>query len=195
MIVAVEGIDGSGKTTQAKMLAEKLRNAGYDAVYINPLLRFFPRKSVPDRISPRRIRTTARRGGFIRAILGAPGYFYALACYLSVRFRAGRKKVVVCDRYFCQFFFDLFGRFGLKMMAIFPRPESIFFLDGELETILSRITDPRDKNVPKEYYQQALDFYKSLSKRQKFIMVDALASPQEINQRIFTEVQAKLNGR
>ncbi len=34
MLIAVEGIDGSGKTTVAKRIVERLKNLGYNAVYL-----------------------------------------------------------------------------------------------------------------------------------------------------------------
>ena len=34
VIVAVEGIDGAGKTTVARKVVEELRRRGYDAVYL-----------------------------------------------------------------------------------------------------------------------------------------------------------------
>ena len=31
--ICIEGLDGCGKTTQAKLLVKRLKNRGYDAIY------------------------------------------------------------------------------------------------------------------------------------------------------------------
>ena len=117
MIVAIEGLDGSGKTTQSKMLVERLKGAGYNAVYVRPLYAFIGEKSISGGISPRRARITGANI-FKKIALGIAGYLYALACYLKMRLGPGRRRVAVCDRYFYQFFFDLF------LLQIWQRPLS-----------------------------------------------------------------------
>ena len=141
MIIAIEGLDGSGKTTQARLLVERLNAGGHQARYIRPLFIFMKEDSASERISPRR----ARVGGsniFKRVALGMAGYLYALACYFKMRFGMGKGKLIICDRYFYQFFLDLFGRSGVRVAAMFPRPDMVFFLDAELDILYSRMTNP-----------------------------------------------------
>lgn len=191
MIVAIEGLDGSGKTTQAMMLVERLKGAGYNAVYVRPLYIFIGEKKVSDGISPRR----ARVGGsniFKRVALGIAGYLYALACYLKMRFAPGKGKVIVCDRYFYQFFFDLFGRSGASVAAMFPRPDIVFFLTAELNTLYSRMAGISDRAVERDYYQATGQLYDALSEEHGFIRIDAGLGREEVNDVIFEHLSGRL---
>ena len=191
VIIAIEGLDGSGKTTQSGMLVERLNGAGHEAVYIRPLYLFLNRDSASDRISPRRARTA---GANIckRILMSISGYFYALACYLKMRLGSGRGKVVVCDRYFYQFFFDLFGRFSTKIVAIFPRPDIVFSLTGEPEAFYARMTSPSDQAVGRDYYQMTGKLFDILSEKYGFIKIDAGLSQGEVNDVIFEHLSGRL---
>ncbi len=191
MIIAIEGLDGSGKTTQARMLVEMLNGAGHQAMYIRPLFIFVKEGSASDRISPRR----ARVGGsniFRRAVLGVAGYLYALACYFKMRFGMGRGKVIVCDRYFYQFFFDLFGRSGARVAAAFPRPDMVFFLSAELNTLCSRMTSMSDRAVDRGYYQATGQLFDILSEKHGFINIDASLSQETVSDIIFGHLSGRL---
>jgi len=101
----------------------------------------------------------------------------------------------VCDRYFHQFFFDLLGRFGLRVLAIFPKPDIIFFLDAELAPLYARMINSFDASTDKEYYEQVLAFYGDAANRHNFVVLNALSSKEDINEQILREVQVRINGR
>lgn len=191
MILAIEGLDGSGKTTQARMLVERLNGAGHEAVYIRPLYIFIREDSASARISPRRMRVTGANI-FKKMLLAISGYLYALACYLKMRFWLGRGKVIVCDRYFYQFLFDLFGRFSTKIMAVFPRPDIVFSLTAELDTLYSRMTSISDLAVERDYYQMTGKLFDILSEKYGFIKIDASLSKEAVNDAIFGHLSGRL---
>jgi len=191
VIVAIEGLDGSGKTTQARMLLERLNAVGHQARYIRPLFIFMKEGSASDHISPRRARVGSSNIGK-RVTLGVAGYLYALACYLKMRFGLGRGKVIVCDRYFYQFFFDLFGRAGTRVAAAFPRPDMVFFLSAELNTLYSRMTSVSDRAVDQRYYQEAGRWFDELSEKYGFIKIDASLSQEAVSDVIFKHLSGRL---
>lgn len=91
MIVAIEGIDGAGKTTQAKRLVGFLRLKGVRAEYTSE-----PTGSALGRM----IRSYLRRGGVdphLLALLFAADRVYHLDKTVKPMLEKGR--VVVCDRY------------------------------------------------------------------------------------------------
>ena len=207
IIVAIEGVDGCGKTTQAKMLVDRLKKEGYEAMYVQPifiLLNILTRSKNNDvaPISPRKARTSQMSNSdkhgktFLskKLFMGLLGYPYALATYLFMKFYLSRNKIVVCDRYFYQFFFDLFGNWSEKVIKFFPRPDITFFLDGDLDLLYSRMDDSFDAHVSKDYYSMVINLYRRISQKYSFIQIDANLNKEVINDIIFMHLTKKMKG-
>lgn len=201
MIVAIIGPDGCGKTTQAKMLVDRLKKNGYDPLYVHiydVFLNFIaPFKRVGlNRIGPRNFResqlNTQRKLSMRKALAGVLGCLYALATYIYIRTVLSRSRIVVCDRYFYQFFFDLFGNSGEKMIRIFPKPDIAFLLDGDSDVFYSRMTDPLDKSISKDYYVGLIGLYNKLSKDLHFTKIDATLEAEVVNNLIVNNLMNHL---
>ncbi len=205
--MAIEGVDGCGKTTQAKMLVDRLKKRGYKAMYVQPvfiLLNILARSKGNGvaLISPRKARTSQRsdldnhgKRFFSKNIfMVLLGYPYALATYLFMKFYLSRNKIVVCDRYFYQFFFDLFGNWSEKVIKFFPRPDITFFLDGDLDLLYSRMDDSFDAHVSKDYYSMVINLYRRISQKYSFIQIDANLNKEVINDIIFMHLTKKMKG-
>jgi len=206
--VAIEGVDGCGKTTQAKMLIERLRERGYKAMYVQPifiLLNILARSKDNDiaPISPRKTRTSqmsnsdkhGKRFFSKKLFMGLLGYPYALATYIFMKFYLSRNKVVVCDRYFYQFFFDLFGNFSEKVVRIFPKPDITFFLDGDLDIFYSRMDNSFDASIGRDYYAETINLYRRISQKYGFIQIDATLNKKAINDMIFMDLIKEMRER
>ena len=201
--MAIEGVDGCGKTTQAKMLVDKLKKNGYETLYVLPVyvlldlirVREKDRKSV----SPRRVRVSEisnkKMSIMRRALMCLFGYLYALVAYIFMKFYLSRNKIVVCDRYFYQFFFDLFGNWSENIIKFFPRPEIAFFLDGDLDLFYSRMDDSFDTSVGRDYYTDVLNLYKRISQKYGFIQIDANLNKEAINDIIFMHLIKEIGGK
>lgn len=176
------------------MLVERLKRGGYKAMYIQPvfiLLNILTRSRDNDvaLISPRKTRTSQmsnsdkhRKRFFSKKLfMTLLGYPYALTTYLFIKFYLGRNKIVVCDRYFYQFFFDLFGNRSQNVIKFFPRPDITFFLDGDLDFLYSRMDDSFDASVGRDYYSAILNLYRRISKKYGFIRIDANLNKEVIN--------------
>ena len=198
VIIAIVGIDGCGKTTQAKMLSDRLKKNGYETIYVQPVFILLnilqqSKKSNITLISPRVISTslmndsTEKRNLFFikRLFSGLLGYPYALATYIFMKLYLSRNKIVVCDRYLYQFFFDLFGNWSEKIVKIFPRPDITFFLDGDLDLFYSRIDSSFDASVGRDYYTGVFNLYREISKKYDFFQIDANLNKEAINDIIF----------
>ena len=196
--MAIEGVDGCGKTTQAKMLVDRLENEGYEAVYVQPifiLLNILARSKGNDvaPISPRKTRTSQmsdsdkyrNKFSLKKLFIGLLGYPYAFATYIFMKVYLSRNKIVVCDRYLYQFFFDLFGDFSKKIIRIFPKPDITFFLDGDLDVFYSRMDNSFDASVSSDYYTEVINLYRRISQKYDFIQVNANHNKEAINDAIF----------
>ncbi len=126
--------------------------------------------------------------------MGLLGYPYALATYIFIKVYLSRNKIVVCDRYFYQFFFDLFGNWSDKIIKIFPRPDIAFFLDGDLDIFYSRMDNSFDASVGKDYYIDVLNLYRNVSKKYGFIQIDANLNKETINDIMFMRLTKKMKG-
>ena len=82
---------------------------------------------------------------------------------MVIKFYLSWNKIVVCDRYFYQFFFDLFGGLSKKVIRVFPKPDITFFLDGDLDVFYSRINSPSDAMVSRDYYMSATNLYREFA--------------------------------
>ncbi len=199
-IVAIFGVDGCGKTTQAMMLVDSLKKNGHDAVYVKPvflLLAFLanhehevflsvasPRtartsvvaKGEQDRVSPR------------GALAGILGYLYALATYFFIACRLSRGRIVVCDRYFFQFFFDLYGKSAHKVVDVFPKPDIAFFLDAEIDSLYSRMSDPSDSSTSRVYFVDVHRMLEGICKKYGFARINAGQSAERIGEALLKKV-------
>ena len=195
MIITIEGIDGSGKTTQAKELVQRLRRMGYRVKYIQPVFIFSKILNIMA-ISPRKTRASELKGlkgkrkpFFIRKfIMGLFGYPYAMASYILIKFYLIFNKIIVCDRWFYQFLFDAYGDQSEDIIKIFPKSDITFFLDGSLDLFYSRMSNKYDVSVSREYYAHVLNLYRKLSKRYGFIQIDAGLDRDKINDILFNNI-------
>ena len=204
--MAIEGIDGSGKTTQAKKLVDRLKKEGHKAMYVQPifiLLNILTRSKGNGMalISPRKTRTSqmsnsdklGKRFFPKKMFMGLFGYPYALASYLFIKFHLSKNKIAVCDRYFYQFFFDLFGDWSENIIKIFPKPDIAFFLDGDSDLFYSRMDDSFDAHVSKDYYSEVINLYRRISQKYGFIQIGANLNKEAINDILFMHLTKELN--
>ena len=200
--MAIEGIDGCGKTTQAKMLVDRLKKEGYETRYVRPVyvLMDLIRLGEKDKnsISPRRARASESSNKKLsilrRALMGSFGYLYALVTYIFMKFTS-RNKIIACDRYFYQFFFDLFGGWSENIIKIFPKPDIAFFLDGDLDIFYSRMDNSFDASVGRDYYTGVLNLYRRISQKDGFIQIDAKLNKEAINDMIYMHLIKEMKGR
>lgn len=202
VIVAIVGVDGCGKTTQAKMLVDRLKKNGYETTYVRPVYVLLDlihlREKDRNSVSPRRVRVSKvsnkKNSNMRKALMGLLGYLYALVTYISMKFRS-RNKILVCDRYFYQFFFDLFGNWCDNIIKFFPKPDTTFFLDGDLELFYSRMDNSFDASVDRNYYTDVLNLYRKISQKYGFIQIDTHLNKEAINDVIFMYLTKEIGGK
>jgi dTMP kinase len=189
ILIVIEGIDGAGKTTQARILLEKLRALGLDAVTFRE----------PTRGKwGREIKKLAKRSDSL-----SPEEELALFIKdreenvrKNLKPALSRKKIVVLDRYY----FSTMAYQGAKgidparikrMNEKFAvKPDLVFILDIEAGKGLARIHKRKRKDLlfeREEYLVKVRKIFKSFQGR-KFIHIDASRKKREISEEIAARV-------
>ena len=183
------------------MLVERLKKNGYETTYIRSVFALLNlirlREEDKNSVSPRRARVSEisnKKSSIIRKVFMASlGYFYALTTYIFIKLHY-RNKIVVCDRYFYQFFFDLFGGRSENIIKVFPRPDIVFFLDGDLDIFYSRMGNSFDASVGRDYYTEVINLYRRISQKYSFIQIDANLNKKAINDIVFMHLIKEIKG-
>lgn len=184
-LIAIIGLDGSGKTTLARGLVEALRARGHRVAYVH---------AWPKAVALRRLRTSSRgKEAHTPPRLPAwrAGAFLLLALYvlrIRVPWLLRRYEFVVCDRfvYDLSSYLRLRGRKGaaaLLLRAAVPPPEAVFHLRVPLEALAARTGEEREH--PLETYARWDRLYEEVIAeiprwRERTHSLDGLRPPPEL---------------
>ncbi|BEL09552.1 dTMP kinase [Actinoplanes sichuanensis] len=192
--IALVGIDGSGKTTQARVVAAELAAAGHPARY---------RQNAGGRHWFGRIAKTAGRSD-AEDLFGRRGTLVVesalrwLAIARTLLRRAVRREIAVMDRYaVCQYASlrahgarPAAERFARLAYRLFPRPDVTFFLAVDPEVARDRIERRGYDSETMDYLRTADLAYRSLREYPTFVVIDANGTPEQVTKAILAELGA-----
>ena len=198
LVIALVGIDGSGKTTQARRLADALTAAGVPATYWQNAggRRWFSR--LARRLGGRDAQRLLGRRGLL--VVESALRWLAIARAL-VRSRLTRRAAVM-DRYaVCQYASirahggrRLGERLARLAYRVFPPPDITFLLAVEPGEAYRRIELRGTDHEDLRYLAAAQDAYRALPEFAGFAVVDANPGLDRVTSAIFDQVPA-LAGR
>lgn len=189
-LIAIEGIDGSGKSTIAKELVKFLSSLGYDAVLLKePSDSIYGQKikEAEERLSPEeelRLFLLDREVDVKERILPAlekgkivvmDRYYYSNVAYQSARGIDAKKILELNER-------------------IAPKPNLVIILDVSPETALKRISHRSKLTVfeNREYLEKVREnFLKIVDK--KIIIINAERPIEEVKKEVFKIVRNSLS--
>jgi len=201
LFIVVEGMDGSGKSTQTRLLCEHLARKGREVVQtfeptrgpIGSLLREKYLKEVDLPLADRFLFCADREEHLKRVVLPA----------------LEQGKDVVSDRYYHSSLaygetqgLDLLWL--IEMNKFFPRPDLMIFIDVLPETCMERIEkdsgekrkiDKRMKFERIEFLRKLRESYLNLVKvlkNERIAVVDGNRSPEEVHAAVVKEVEKLL---
>jgi dTMP kinase len=196
VLIAVEGIDGMGKSTQVGRLVAGLVAAGWPAVAT---------REPTQGPWGRKIRALAREGRADVSPEDELDWFLRdrmehVESVIRPALRAG--KIVVTDRYYFSTM-AYQGALGIDPHriremneALFPRPDLVILLRGEARLGLARIARDRDGGADAGYEQaryldRVADLFAGL-RDSALRVVDARGTPEEVGARIWAVVEPLL---
>ena len=190
LLISIEGIDASGKTTQAKLLAEELISLGLDV-----LLSTEPTDGPIGALIKKLLRGEKRPPPVVEAVLFALDRFWHVE--RIVRPAIGEGKIVVLDRYYHSSL-AYQGSAGLDMgwlktiNSFAPRPDLAIYIDVRPEEALKRIGKPRTVLEHASIQEAVRRAYLSLVSAGELVMVNGERSIEAVAEDILATVKKAL---
>jgi thymidylate kinase len=213
-LLVLSGLDGSGKSTQAGLLAKRLRTEGYDVATV--WSRWEPALSAPlIRLAKRRLDTradaatadyrrftTAKRRTMQsrwKRTLWQLMVWSEYAAQINRRLlpHVIRRRGVICDRYVYDTLIDIAVNFSVKpgeietlchhpLLALFPAPRQAIYIDIDPETGASRKAD----GTPPEYLADRREYYRSMARLLGAATIDGGRGVEEVAEAIWSSTGA-----
>ncbi|RSM54058.1 thymidylate kinase [Actinoplanes sp. ATCC 53533] len=198
--VALVGIDGSGKTTQARQLATALAEWGLPATY---------RRNAGGRRWFGRLATAlGRRDG--EHLLGRKTMLFVesvlrwLAILRTLLRRSVTREVAIMDRYaVCQFAsirahaktprperLNRAERRARLAYRVFPQPDVTFLLAVDPAVAYDRIEQRGYDHEEMDYLRAATAAYQALPEHAGFVVIDANGTPEQVRQALLAHLGA-----
>jgi len=171
VFICIEGLDGSGKTTQAKRLVRSLRRRGFDTVYTTEPSRGRVGKLIRSFILNRERRVPTA----LEALLFAADRIDHVENEVKPLLKLG--KIVVCDRYVYSSlayqgvagidlqWIEQINRFALK-------PHIALLIDAPPDAVLKRLRRKRTVMETERNQARVRDVYLKLAREQHLTLVD-----------------------
>jgi dTMP kinase len=194
LFISFEGADGTGKSTQVRLLTEYLRSEGYDVLLT---------REPGGTVISERIRniildpSTPEMDGHTEALLYAASRAQLVAEVLRPAIESG--KIVICDRFMdssiaYQGYARGLGQDTIRMINEFAvhglQPDITFFMDLPPEKAMLRVEsqghkdrlEAEDMNFHDKVYQGFKELSRFYDKR--YVRIDASESIEEISEKI-----------
>lgn len=201
--IALEGIDGSGKSTQLKLAADRLRQLGYDVRETRE-----PTDFPVGRLLRQILTGEETADGRTIASLFAADRVDHLLHRGGVMDMLGEGAVVMCDRYY----FSSYAYHGCDMAmdrviaanlisADILRPDITVFVDIPVEVALERITRGRDhvelfetKDRLTRVREKYFEAFEKLEDIENVAVISGDAAPEEVTSRIMEVLMPVVSG-
>lgn len=217
-LIAFTGIDGSGKTTQARFLVKDMKERGTDASYVwcrweplllRPFIKIWKQKkrekedsrsTITYREIQRDKETLLRNSVFRYLWLLSFLIDYGLQVFFKLRIKLIKHDVIISDRLFYDSLVDQainLGHRGERLLEelnswwmglIFPTPDMVVYIDCPADVAYTRKDDAPDI----EYLSERRRLYLSLADRYGWIKIDGTLPVDKLAQQIKDIVYKKL---
>jgi len=181
--ICIEGLDASGKTTQARRLVRNLRQRGFEVVYTTePSLGEIGR-FIRTRILQRRKRVPS----MVESLLFAADRIDHLERRIKPALQEG--KIVVCDRYtFSSIAYQGATGLDLKWIEEINRsaitPDLAIYLDVPPEVVVKRIKRKKSVMERLRVQRKVREVYMKLVESGRLILIDGNKPADEVSKNV-----------
>jgi len=185
--ICVEGLDGCGKTTQAKLLVVRLREKGYDAIYTAEP----SRGKIGMFIKEYCLHGRKRVSSVVEALLFAADRFEHVEEEVVPALNEG--KLVVSDRYvYSSLAYQGAAGLDLKWVEKINEhaisPNLAVLIDVVPETVIQRLKPKKSVMENLETQRKVREVYMKFVEKKELIKIDGSNSKQEVADDILTVV-------
>ncbi|WP_196866604.1 dTMP kinase [Arthrobacter sp. CAN_A212] len=185
MIIVLTGVDGAGKTTAGKLLAERLSSAAYPAVFTT------------NRSGRRSITSWCNRwnihppGILLDAIETGIRCVNVVISHLRAR---SSSRLVIMDRYlYCQLALRRVqgispGWLLPTLLKFLPAPDIVFYFAVHADTAHARVSSRAADTETLEHLDMFDNAYRALQAFPSFIVIDANRFPEQVVDDILQEL-------
>jgi len=183
VFICVEGIDGSGKTTQAHILVEALKKEGFEAVYTTE-----PSNGVFGEMLRKHILEGSRRVPVVvEAVLFAVDRFDHIESEVKPLLKRG--KIVVSDRYvYSSIAYQGASSLSKKWLKEINnraiKPDLSIFIDVPPEIVIGRINRQKSVMETLQTQKRVREAYLKLVEEEDLLVIDGASSKKEVAERI-----------
>jgi len=188
IFICIEGLDGSGKTTQAKILAKKINNAIYTTEPSKGLIGNYIRKSY--------LYSKKRLSPFVEALLFAADRIEHLESEIIPALNEG--TTVICDRYvFSSLAYQGASGISLDWIETINKailyPDLAIFIDVEPEKSMCRLNSKKSLMENLQTQIKVRDIYLKFVEDKKLKLVNGDNTKTKVTEDLFSIVKNYFN--
>lgn len=179
MYVCLEGIDGSGKSTQIAMLGEWLGAYGLEVLRV-----YEPTESPPGQLIREMLTDSRATNPHFQRILGL--LFAADRMILMDKIRDAEKqdKIVISDRsFYSSLAYQDDPEWILEINRYIKKPDLVILLDVETDKVISRF-EGKDHFENPEFLKKVRENYLELAQKHNFLVVNANNGVRKVHEDI-----------
>jgi dTMP kinase len=187
VFVCIEGIDASGKSTQARWLVRNLRRRGFDAIYTTEPSQGEIGTFIRRHVLQRRKRIPA----VVEALLFAVDRVDHVETEIEPALESG--KIVISDRYvYSSLAYQ--GAAGLDVQWIkqinkmAPQPDLAIYIDVPPEVVVKRMRRKKSVMETLKNQRRVREVYMKLVREGRLLLIDGNKPAKEVAQNILTLV-------
>jgi dTMP kinase len=186
VFICIEGLDGSGKSTQAKLLTKKLNKARYKAIYTAE-----PSQGKIGKFIRKRLFEQKRMPISAEALLFAADRIEHVQNEVAPALNEG--KIVVSDRYVYsslayQGSADLSLEWIEAVNANAKKPDLCIFIDVEPSVVLERLKRKKSVMENLETQQKVRNIYLKYVEKGELLRIDGGKSKPEVLEALYAQV-------